>query len=328
MALILSRADVERCLTMPEAIGVMRNAFVALHQGQAEMPPRLSVNLSEEGVALMMPSLLQTIDQSIFSLKVITVMPRNPSRKLPLSYATLLVVDSTTGRTLAILDGTWLTAMRTGAVSGLATDILALRNANILALFGAGGQAPTQVLAIHTVRPLQEIRVVNRNEEHYRTLVATLHTLLGATCPPIQRARSAREALTGATLVACATTATEPLFQWSDLAVGTHINAIGAFTPAMREVDAETVMRARVVVDQRAAALEEAGDLLQGVEKGRGPETWSELGELVAGARPGRQSETEVTLFKSVGVGVQDSAVALHVYRRARELNIGIDVEL
>ena len=328
MALILSRADVERCLTISEAISVMRSAFVALHQGQAEMPQRLSVSLSEEGVALMMPSLLQTIDQSVFSLKVITVMPRNPSRKLPLSYATVLLLDATTGRTLALLDGTWLTAMRTGAVSGLATDILALRDANSLALFGAGGQAPTQVLAIHSVRPLQEIRVVNRDEEHYRALVATLHTLLGAASPPIQRAHSASEALAGASLVACATTATEPLFQWSDIAPGTHINAIGAFTPTMREVDAETVRHARVIVDQRAAALEEAGDLLQAVKMGRGPETWSELGELLAGARPGRQSDTEVTLFKSVGVGVQDIAVALHVYRRARELNIGIEVEL
>ena len=328
MALVLSRADVQRCLTMTDAIGVMRSAFAALYHGQAEMPQRLSVSLSEEGVALIMPSLLQTIGQSAFSLKIITVMPHNPSRKLPLSHATVLLLDSMTGKTLAILDGAWLTAMRTGAVSGLATAMLALRSANILALFGAGAQAPTQVLAIHTVRPLEEIRVVNRNEEHYRTLVATLRTLLGASCPPIQRAQSAREGLAGASLVACATTATEPLFHWSEIAAGTHINAVGAFTPAMREVDVETIRHARVVVDQRAAALEEAGDLLQAVEEGRGPETWIELGELVAGAQPGRQDEAEVTLFKSVGVGVQDIAVALHVYKRARELNVGIDVDL
>ncbi len=328
MTLILSRTDVGRCLTMSDAIGVMRSAFAALYQGQAEMPQRMSVNLSEQGVALIMPSLLQTRGQRAFSLKVITVMPHNPSHELPLSYATVLLLDATTGKTLAILDGTWLTAMRTGAASGLATHILALPDANILALFGAGAQAPTQVLAIHAVRPLREVRVVNRSEEHYRTLFATLQALLGDACPLIRRAHSAREALAGATLVACATTATVPLFHWRDIAAGTHINAVGAFTPAMCEVDAETVAHARIVVDQRAAALEEAGDLLQAMASGRGPETWTELGELVAGAKPGRQNEAEVTFFKSVGVGVQDVAVALHVYNRARELNVGIAVEL
>ncbi|SRR6266516_3495168 len=330
MALILSRIDVQRCLTMPDAIVIMRSAFNALHHGRAEMPPRLSVDLSEQGVALLMPSLLQTHEQHAFGLKIITVMPHNSSRQLPLSYASVLLLDSTNGRTLAILDGAWLTTVRTGAVSGLATDLLAHRNASILALFGAGAQAPAQVLAIHIVRPLQEVRVVNRNEEHYQSLVTTLQTLLGAACPPIHRARSASDALTGASLVACATTSTAPLFQWHDIVPGTHINAIGAFTPAMCEVDAETVAHARIVVDQREAALAEAGDLLQPLARGQiaGPETWIELGELVAGTKPGRQNEAEVTLFKSVGIGVQDVATALHVYNRARELHVGIDVEL
>jgi alanine dehydrogenase len=169
----------------------------------------------------------------------------------------------------AILEGGWLTAMHTGAVSGLATSLLARQNADVLALFGAGAQVPMQVLAIHTVRPLREVRVVNRNDEHYRQLVASLHTLLGPTCPTIHRAASAREALAGALLVACATTATAPLFHWSEVAGGAHINAIGAFTPQMCEVDAETVAHARIVVDERESALVEAGDLLQALASGR-----------------------------------------------------------
>ncbi len=330
MALILSRSDIQRCLTMPEAIEAMRLAFDALHAGQAQMPQRLAVGLPEQGTALLMPSLLQTSEQEAFSLKVITVMPRNSLRGLPSLYASVLLLDATTGRTQAILEGGWLTAMRTGAVSGLATELLARREADVLALFGAGAQAPTQLLAIDTVRPLREVRVVNRSDEHYQQLVATVQSLLGAACPPIRRAASAAEALEGASLVACATTATAPLFTWRDIEPGTHINAVGAFTPEMCEVDPETVAHARVVVDQREAALVEAGDLLQPLAAGRisGPETWSELGELVSGAAPGRQHEGEVTLFKSVGLAVQDLAVAILVYRNARRLGVGIEVEV
>ncbi len=328
MALILSRADVQRCLHMTEAIEAMRIAFSALSAGQAEAPQRMAVTLAEQGVALLMPSLLQTIERHAFGLKVVTVMPRNPLRNLPRIYASVLLLDATTGKTLAILEGGWLTAMRTGAVSGLATSLLAREDADILALFGAGAQAPMQVLAIHTVRPLREVRVVNRNDEHYQQLVTSLRAMLGPSCPPMQRASSRGEALAGALLVACATTATAPLFHWSEVAPGAHINAIGAFTPEMCEVDAETLAHARIVVDQRESALVEAGDLLQASGRIARPESWIELGDLVRGVQPGRQAADQVTFFKSVGVAVQDVAVALHVYARARELGIGIEVDV
>jgi ornithine cyclodeaminase/alanine dehydrogenase-like protein (mu-crystallin family) len=330
MALVLSRADVERCLNMKEAIEAMRLAFRALAAGEAQAPQRLAVDLADQGIALLMPSLLHTMRQHAFGLKVVTVMPQNPLRNLPRIFASLLLLDATTGKTQAILEGGWLTAMRTGAVSGLATSLLARKDADVLALFGAGAQAPTQVMAIHTVRPLREVRVVNRNDEHYRQLVASLRALLGPTCPVIRRAATAGEALEGALLVACATTATAPLFHWSDVATGAHINAIGAFTAQMCEVDAETLAHARIVVDERRSAIIEAGDLIQALASGRiaGPETWIELGELVTGAQPGRRAEEEVTFFKSVGIAVQDAAIALQVYARARELGIGIEVDI
>ncbi|HJT55729.1 MAG TPA: hypothetical protein VJ761_04480 [Ktedonobacteraceae bacterium] len=330
MALILSRTDLERCMDMLSVIEAMRLAFRALNTGQAQAPQRQAINLSEQGLALLMPSLLQTSEQQAFGLKIITVMPHNPLRNLPRLSATALLLDATTGQTLAIMEGNWLTAMRTGAVSGLATDLLARQDANILALFGAGTQAITQVLAINAVRPLHEVRVVNRGDEHYSQLVTKLHTLLGSRCPLIGRAASSSEALAGATLVACATASTEPLFHWHEVETGTHINAIGAFTPEMCEVDAETLAHARIVVDQREAALVEAGDLLQPLAAGLipGPETWSELGDLVTEKQPGRITEDEVTFFKSVGVAVQDVATAIYVYRKARELGIGIEVEV
>jgi ornithine cyclodeaminase/alanine dehydrogenase-like protein (mu-crystallin family) len=330
MALILSRTDVQHCLTMTEAIAAMHQAFGALSAGRAQAPQRLAVDLPGQSVALLMPSLLQTDQQHAFGLKVVTVVPQNPLRNLPRIYASVLLLDATTGRTLAIIEGGWLTAMRTGAVSGLATDLLARRDANILALFGAGTQALTQVIAIDTVRPLQEVRVVNRSDERYSQLVSSLQTQLGSACPSISRASSAREALRGATLIACATAATAPLLHYRDVAAGTHINAIGAFTPEMCEIDPETVVHARIIVDQREAALTEAGDLLQPLSAGRipGPETWTELGELVLGTRYGRQNDEEITFFKSVGVAVQDVAVALHVYQRARESGVGVEVEV
>ena len=330
MALILSRADVQRCLNMAEAIAAMQVAFRALYTGGAQLPPRSMVELAEQGVVLLMPSLLQTTGQSAFGLKVVTVMPQNPLRGMPRIYASVLLLDATTGRTLAMMEGGWLTAMRTGAVAGLATDLLARRDADVLVLFGAGVQAPMQVLAIQAVRPLREVRVVNQNDEHYQGLVGSLQQMLGAACPPIRRAASAREALAGAGLVACATAATEPLFHWDDVAAGAHINAIGAFTPTMCEVDAQTLAHARIVVDQREAALVEAGDLLQALAAGRiaGPETWTELGALVSGVEQSRRTEDEVTFFKSVGLAVQDVAVAALVYGKARELGIGVEVEV
>ncbi len=330
MALILSRDDLDRCLDMTSAIAAMRLAFNALSTGEAQAPQRQAINLAEQGLALLMPSLLQTGQQHSFGLKIITVMPRNPLRNLPRLSATVLLLDATTGQTLAIMQGNWLTAMRTGAVSGLASDLLARQDADILALFGAGTQALTQVLAIHTVRPLREVRVVNRSDEHYTQLVARLQTMLGPHCPLIRRATTSGEALAGALLVACATTSTQPLFHYNELEAGTHINAIGAFTPEMCEVDPETLAHARIVVDQREAALIEAGDLLQPLAAGLipGPETWIELGDLVSGKQVGRRTEDEVTFFKSVGVAAQDVAAALYVYRKARELGVGIEVEV
>jgi len=331
MALILSRADVERCLTMAEAIAAMRVAFRALYDKTAQVPQRLAVPLPEQAVALCMPSLLQAPQQPFLAgLKVVTVVPENAQRSLPTIHASVLLLDALTGTTLAILEGGWLTAMRTGALSGLATDLLARRDADVLALFGAGGQAPTQALAVHTVRPLREIRVVNRNLERFQRFVVTMQHLLGAECPAISHANSAHSALKGASLVCCATTATSPLFSWQDIAGGTHINAIGAFTPAMCEVDKETLAHAHIVVDQREAALVEAGDLLQALEAGAitGFDTWVEIGELVTRDLVVRQTSADITVFKSVGIGVQDVATAWTVYKNARERGIGIEVEI
>jgi ornithine cyclodeaminase len=328
MALFLSRSDIQRCLVMPGAIEAMRSAFRALHAGQVQMPQRVGVDLSTQGLALLMPSLLQTPQRSLFGLKLLTSVADNAARGLPRSLATILLLDALSGQTLAIVEGGWLTALRTGAVSGLATDLLARPDAHVLALFGAGVQAPMQVEAIHTVRRLSEVRVVNRDDAHYEQLCQTLYARLGESCPTIRRAETASEALTGASLVACATAAAAPLFAARDIAPGTHINAIGAFTPEMCEVDPAVLASARIVVDLRAAALSEAGDLLQAHARGfiAGADSWLELGQLVSADQPARRSSTEITFFKSVGLGIQDLALAYQAYERARAMGIGVEI--
>src|SRR5260370_3391137 len=163
MTLILSRADIQRCLDMPAAIKAMRAAFLALHAGLVQMPQRVSFDPSEQGLALLMPSLLQPPEHPAFSLKLLTAISDNTSRGFPRNQAIVILIDATSGQTRAILEGSWLTAVRTGAVSGLATELLARPDADVLALFGAGAQAPTQVWALHTARPLREVRVVNRS---------------------------------------------------------------------------------------------------------------------------------------------------------------------
>lgn len=330
MALILSQNEVKQCVSMVDAIAAMRTAFQALAEGHALISQRSAAPLIGDGVALLMPSLLRTQTPPSFVVKCITVVPENFSRQLPLTSATMLLLDAETGQTLAVLSAGWPTAMRTGAVSGLATDLMARPDADILALFGAGGQAPFQAVAIHAVRPLREIRIVNRNPDHFNRCCQTIQALIGPGCPPIKHVALSAEALRGASLVACATTASSPLFAASEVEPGTHINAIGAFTPEMCELDAELLQQARIVVDQREAALAEAGDLLQALARDLIPaaDTWTELGELLTGQSLTRLQPEDITVFKSVGLAVQDAAIAQLIYQRAREQNLGVNVEL
>jgi ornithine cyclodeaminase len=249
---------------------------------------------------------------------------------LPRNTGTIFLIDGITGQTQAILEGSWLTSVRTGAAAGLATDLLARSEADVLTIFGAGAIAPMQIWAMQTVRPLREVRVVNRNLKHYEQLLHTLREMLGENCPSVRHVDTASESLKGASLVVCATTTTRALFETQDIEPGTHINAVGAYTPEMCEIDAGTLARARIVVDQREAALTEAGELLQAHAQGfiGGAESWIELGALLTGEAQGRQSADEITVFKSVGLGIQDLTTASAVYKRAKELGIGINVEL
>ena len=326
---VLSGADVRRAITMAEAIQAVKEAYVQLSAGQAIVPLRTSVPVDRRGgVTLFMPAYLAESDA--MGAKIVSVFPGNLERGLPTIHAVVVVVDAETGQPRAIMDGTYLTALRTGAASGVATDLLARPDARVVAIMGAGAQARTQLEAVCTVRTVEKVWVLDANPETAALYVEDMRGRGKPIPEAFSIATSSAEAVREADVICTATTSTRPVFDDADLKPGTHINGIGAYTPQMQEVPAETVARARVVVDSRSATLAEAGDLIIPMERGMitAADIHGEIGEVAAGLIPGRQSPEEITFFKSVGVAVQDVAVAGAILRRAAELGLGHEVEL
>lgn len=324
----LNAAEVERCLPMAAAVDAMAAAFAAVSAGRVLMPLRLGVDApAAGGTTLFMPA--HDPELGYTALKMVSVYPGNPARGLPAISGLVTLIDGATGRPLAVMDGATLTALRTGAASGAATRVLAREDASVLAVLGAGAQAPYQVMAVCTVRPVRQVRIYNRTRERAEALAEWLARRLG---PEVERviAASPAEAARGAHVICTATSSTTPLLGAGDVAPGTHINAVGSFRPGMRELARDLVARARpVFVDQRQAAQEEAGELIDALAAGTiGPDDLVELGQVLAGAHPGRVDPEQVTVFKSCGLAAQDLYAAARVWERARELGVGRDVEL
>lgn len=322
---ILSGTDVQNAVSMPEAIALMRSAFEALSTGKAVAPLRRHLDIPEHNAtALFMPASFPA--QNRLALKAVTVYPGNAAAGLPTIHALVMVFDAATGRPLAMMDGEYLTALRTGAASGLATDLLAPSDASVVAIFGTGVQARTQLAGVCAVRPIRRALVVGRSPERAerfcREMEVTFHF-------PVEMAGPA-EALEQAQVVCTATTATEPVFSPEMVSAGTHINAVGSYKPHVREIPGETVAAATVFVDQREACLTEAGDLVIPLKQGLITEDHvvAELGEVVAGKIPGRRSPEEITLFKSVGNAVQDLVVASRALENAQTGDYGTIVFL
>ncbi|MFQ5612428.1 MAG: ornithine cyclodeaminase family protein [Anaerolineae bacterium] len=323
---ILSADDVKAALPMRQAIDAMRLAFGQLSAGQATMPQRAVLN-TEQGLNLFMPAYLT--GSRDLALKIVSVYGDNPARGLPLIMALVTVLDAETGAPLAVMDGTYLTALRTGAASGLATELLARPGADVVALFGAGGQARAQLEAVCTARQVRVVRVYTRTPKHAQSFAAGVAGQ-GPIPPAVSAAPSPEAAVRGASIIVAATTSSRPVFDGTLVEPGTHVNGVGSFRPDMQEIDAALVRRARVVVDQRAAAWEEAGDLIIPVEQGliTPDHIHAELGEIVNGAKPGRESDQEITFFKSVGVAAQDAAVAGRILQAAAAHDLGTLVEM
>jgi ornithine cyclodeaminase/alanine dehydrogenase-like protein (mu-crystallin family) len=317
---ILTADDVRRAVTMAEAIDVVAEGLSQLARGAAEVPLRVPVPIERhEATTFAMPALLTETDS--LAVKVVSVHPRNAARGKAVVNAVVLVVAAETGEPLAVVEGAYLTALRTGAASGVATRLLARPDSRVVAVIGAGAQARTQLEAVRAVLPVEEVRVYARSPDGAAAFAAEVGGAAVA---------SPAAAVRGADVVITATTSSEPVFDGGDLAPGTHVNAVGAFTPAMRELDDAAVRGARLVVDSRAGCLAEAGDILIPMRTGVLAEdaVHAELGELVAGLRPGRASREERTVYKSVGNAAQDAVVASFAVARATELGLGTEVPL
>jgi ornithine cyclodeaminase/alanine dehydrogenase-like protein (mu-crystallin family) len=311
-----SAEDVRKFLPMPDAIAAMRDAFAQLSSGQVTLPPRQHLDApAERGTALVMTC--HSTTQKLFVLKFLTVFSGNRQRGLPLIQALVILSDATNGEHLAIMDGASLTAIRTGAASGLATDLLARRDATTVAVFGAGVQARTQLEAVCCVRSIRRARVYDADSSAADRFAVEMSRQLGL---PVERTADSAQVLADADVICTATTSPVPVFDDRDVKPGVHINAVGSYKPTVTEIPAATVCRARVVVDHRASALEEAGDLLVPFRAGMiGEEVLgTELGQIVLGQKPGRTSADEITLFKSVGVAIQDLCAAARVLANGR----------
>jgi ornithine cyclodeaminase len=329
--LILNAAEIRRALPMRHAVAAMKEAFAAFSSGRAVAPPRAHLPIERNaGITLVMPAYIDAdaIERQALAVKVVSLFDGNRARGLARIQAAVLLIEPDSGKPVALLEGATLTAIRTAAASGAATDLLARPESRIAALFGAGVQARHHARALCAVRSIEEIRVCGRTRSTVEAMVEELRAdpevtarLLPVTTPA--------DALRGAEVVCCTTTALEPVFEDKDLAGGAHVNAVGSFKPEVREVPPETVVRAAVFVDSRAAAWEEAGDLILPLQAGliRPEHVLGELGELVVAAHPGRQSGDQVTLFKSVGIAVQDAVAAREVLASAGRLGLGTSVE-
>jgi len=322
---LLSSTDILQVCSIREAIEAVRKAFILASEGKVEVPTRIHLDVLEaKGTSLIMPSYLP--EDGRLGVKIINLYEDNPRKGLPFSHALMLVFEASDGRPLGILEASTMTALRTGAACGLATELLSRPESRKMALFGAGFQARFQLEAVADVRKLEEVRVFDQDEERAEAFARQMSERLSM---PIIVAGSAREALKAADIVCAATTSKTPVFDDSDVELGTHINAIGSYKPEEREVPSLTVARARVFVDKRDMALEEAGDLIIPMKEGLfGPEhIVAEIGEVASGKKPGRRAADEITFFKTVGIAAQDIVLASAVLKKATELRLGYEFD-
>jgi alanine dehydrogenase len=326
MTLLLSANDVVDLLPMDVCIDLMAETQIEFSRGEAIMPVRTTMVIpAEEAEMNLMPAWMGGRDA--FGCKLITFFPGNLDKGIPAVIGLVALLDAATGELLAVLDGTSITGIRTAAASAAATRALAHTDASTLAVIGAGAQAASHLAAMLAVRPVKQVRVAALTMDEADAFAARARGAHpGITVEPVA---DAREALAGADLVCTVTYSSQPVVDADWLEPGCHINAVGSHTPDAREIDGESMRRARVVVDSRDANLAECGDCLIPIAEGLfGPEHVSdEIGEVLAGTKPGRTSPDQMTIYQSCGLAVQDMAAARCVYDRARAVQRGVEFE-
>ncbi|MBO3809877.1 MAG: alanine dehydrogenase [Candidatus Brockarchaeota archaeon] len=320
---LIMRKDIERIVSMRELMGAMEDAFRAKAMGRVQMPMKVYVTLPDGDFRTMMAYIP---DLDMACVKIVNVHPNNPWKHgLPTVMATMVLIEPDTGRPLAIMDGTYLTSMRTGATGGVAAKHLARRNSRVIGMVGAGSQARTQLLALNEVFNIEEVRVCAKTRTECEGFVKDMQHL-GLR---ILIEEGVEETVRGCDIIVTTTPVTQPLVENEWIEDGMHINAIGADAPGKEELDPEILKRAKVVVDDYEQACH-YGELNVPVSKGifKPEQIHAELGEIIVGRKAGRTSDDEITVFDSTGLAIQDLAAAALVYRKAGKLGISSEVEL
>lgn len=347
---LLNESDVRAVLTMDDLIETMSSALQRFSTGRVVQPVRSVVGINDHTFFGVMPAFVRgateagatnfgeagpqhsvgatdaSSQQSALGAKLVTVFESNTARGLPTHLASIALLDPDTGALLALLDGRFITESRTGAVSAVSSRLLARKTAASLAIIGSGVQARSHLEALSHVHRLRQVTVWSPSRERRERFVADGHAI--ATCP-VKAVEHAGEAVVGADLIVLATSSPSPVLENGWVKPGAHVMSVGACRPFQREMDPDLVARARLFVDSRAAALVESGDVVMGIQEARftAEHIVAEIGELAAGAA-GRRSDTDITIFKSLGLAVEDVTAADLAYRRAVERNIGQELTL
>lgn len=326
--LVINEKQIQSLYKMKDAIQDIKSMLKAKEAGKIDNPHRTVIDFKQyEASALYMPS--ADLVSEISAVKVVTIFPGNPAMGKPTTQGVVLLSDATNGEHVAMMNASYLTRLRTGALSAVATDLLSREDSRVLTVIGTGAMAFEQVLGILEVRAIVKINLMNRTPEKARAFAEKLRDY-GVEIQ-IEVVTNLVESITQADIICCATRSNMPVFKGSDLRPGTHINGVGSYLPHMREVDEKTVLSsAKIVVDDLDGVKDEAGELIHASESDK----WSftdvhgELGELVIGNKAGRETDSEITFFKSVGAAYFDLAVAKGVYEKAKSLDQGVEIDI
>lgn len=327
--LAISRADLKQLVSMRQCIELVKDAFVELYQNRADVPLRLGLDVDPgKDVTLLMPAHMPNL--GALGFKVVSVYQSNSERGLPVTSAMVSMLDAETGVPKAIINGSYLTQLRTGAVSGAAAEFMSREDSRNLVVIGGGAQGVTQAAAIAAVRDIENITVINRFESSFPRFKATIEEDWPELADRLTLTTEPEEPVRNADIICLATTSKQPVFDASWVKPGTHVSGVGSFTPERQETPEAYVVNARIVVDMMEHALAETGDLIIPIEKGtlKSSDIVGELGGLVLGEFVGRTSPEENTFFKSVGNAVQDMAVGSYAVQQAIEKGIGQEVDL
>lgn len=316
--LFLSKADIKKVFTMNDAIKASKEALRIQARAKNNNPVRMNLNIPKfEGNVLCMPAYIQELN--IIGVKIVSIFPQNSQFNKSPVLAQMLLMDGNTGETLAILDGTYLTQLRTGALQGAAIDLLAKTDAKIAVLFGIGAQANSQLEAMLTVRNLEEIRIVSRSYDRTQLFVENIRKEFSHMHVNILAAENGNQAIKDADIITTVTNSKIPLFDGSLVKNGAHVNGIGSYTPAMQELPESIICRAnKIFFDTSEGVFAEAGDILIPIKNGKkiAEDFNGDLGTILLHGKKGRESSQEITLFKSVGAAVFDVVTAYYIYEK------------